>query len=114
MKEFIDAFKHYADFSGRATRREFWMFILFYSIINLIISLIDPTVLYGIFWIVTIIPSFSITVRRLRDAGFNVWWVLLSLIPVLGVIILVFMCIKPSVGVVDSSQSSESTNTTSF
>lgn len=100
MKEFIEGMRRYADFTGTSTRREFWMFVLVYFIADVIISLIDSTVLLTIFWIVTIVPSVAITVRRLRDAGFSPWWAFIGLIPLIGLIVLIVMCAQKSVATV--------------
>jgi len=90
---YLKALKQYANFKGRASRKEFWMFILFQSafvalayIINYrIFDLGDSPVwqfytLYGISWLLliyifgTIIPTAAITVRRLHDAGRSGIW----------------------------------------
>lgn len=97
MKEFLDAFKRYADFEGRSTRKEFWMFVLVYLIISVALNILHLGMVHGLFILVSLIPGISVTVRRLRDASFNVWWILLSLIPFVGGIILAIMCIKPTV-----------------
>ena len=74
-------FKKYATFSGRATRSEFWYFVLFYIIINTIapimdIFLFDTT--YGMFfwivYIVTLLPYIAVWVRRLHDINRSGWW----------------------------------------
>jgi len=41
MEYFVDAFKKYADFSGRATRTQYWMFILIFTIIYIVLAVID-------------------------------------------------------------------------
>jgi uncharacterized membrane protein YhaH (DUF805 family) len=97
MEYFIDAFKKYADFSGRSSRKEYWMFVLIYLIIYIALAVIDA-VLSG-FWLTTIfslillIPSISITTRRLHDTGRTGWWQLIYFIPLIGLIVmLVFLC----------------------
>lgn len=96
MSYFIEAYKRAFDFSGRSRRKEYWMFVLFYAIALIILTILDR-VLFGdseiavlslIFTLVSAIPSISITVRRLHDIGKSGWWILLSLIPFVGGIIL--------------------------
>ena len=93
MEYFLDAIKKYADFSGRATRKEYWMFVLFYMIIFLLLSVVDGLlgtfVLGGIFSLAVLVPSVSIAARRLHDIGRTGWWQLITLIPVIGIIILI-------------------------
>jgi len=87
MKYYILAFKQAFNFKGRANRPEFWYFTLFSTIISFIFSLIDTQVLGtsmsetgligGIYTLISIIPSFSVTIRRLHDvnkSGWNLLW----------------------------------------
>lgn len=92
-------FSHYADFSGRARRKEFWYFFLFLCIGNAIASVIDMAfgfkdipVFQSIFSIATFVPNLAVTIRRLHDTNRSGWWFLINLIPLVGFIIfLVFM-----------------------
>ena len=81
------AFSHYADFSGRARRSEYWGFAFFVTIISLI-----PVVGY-IGSLVTLIPMLAVGARRLHDIGKSGWFLLLLLVPFVGgIILLVFFC----------------------
>ena len=90
MNYFLDAFKKFADFSGRARRPEYWFFVLFIYIITFVLYGIDYLVLnagesgYGIFsslfGLVTLVPSISVAVRRLHDTGRSGLWYLIALI----------------------------------
>lgn len=82
-------FKNYANFEGRASKSEYWWAFLF----NLIISFLP---LYLISLIAFIVPSVSITVRRLHDIGKSGRWCLIGLIPIVGTIILIMWLIKDS------------------
>lgn len=84
MKEYIKAFKEYATFKGRATRREYWMFFL----VNMIIAVVMgfcigffrlPPVLVNIYQLVILIPSIALAARRLHDIDHSGWWMLLPL-----------------------------------
>jgi len=93
MEHFIDAYKHYADFSGRANREKYWMFYLFYMLAYIILAIMDEIagtggVLSGIFTLGSLIPSIAIAARRLHDINRSGWWQLLILIPIVGAIVL--------------------------
>jgi uncharacterized membrane protein YhaH (DUF805 family) len=84
-------FAKYADFTGRATRSEFWWFILFIVIASLATSMIS-SILSGLFSLGTLHPSVAAATRRLHDTGRSGWWQLVVLVPIIGlVVILVFL-----------------------
>ena len=95
MNWYLTVLKKYAVFSGRARRKEYWMFVLF-NIIFFIVAIILDNVLgtaiedvgYGLFYILyalaVIIPSLAVAVRRLHDIGKSGWWIFISLIPIIG------------------------------
>ena len=92
-------FSNYFTFSGRATRAENWWFVLFTVIGRLVLGVIGgfaglPGVLDGVFWIVTLIPSLAVGVRRLHDINRTGWWLLLWPVPVIGWIVLIVWAIK--------------------
>lgn len=97
QKYFIDPIKNqYTDFKGRATRKEYWMFELIYILFFVVIWIAEtlaglPAIFTTAFWLLTIIPALAFELRRFRDAGFNPWWVLLYLIPILGWVIVIIM-----------------------
>jgi len=101
-KYFINPIKNqYADFAGRATRTQYWMFELIYVMTFIILMIVEslirlPMVLTGILWLATIIPALAFEFRRFRDAGFSPWWILLYFIPVLGWIAIIIMHCQPS------------------
>ena len=110
MRYFIEAVRDkYFTFTGRATREEFWFFILFSflvpALVWLVLFLITfifgfdtttlPVISYDIINMVIIIPSLSIAVRRLHDINRTGWWLFLLLLPVIGWIwLFIFYCQK--------------------
>jgi len=100
MKYFLDALSKYADFTGRARRAEFWMFTLIYLVLSIGISLLDVMLGTGflaiLFALAMLVPTISITARRLHDTGRSGWWQLLSLIPLIGGIILIIFLVLDS------------------
>jgi hypothetical protein len=100
MKYFLYCLQHYADFTGRARRSEYWYFVLFNFIVSILIGLSlgviagllnVPALVYLVhLWSLAVfIPSLAVSVRRLHDIGRSGWWLLLSLIPLVGAIILI-------------------------
>ena len=100
MEYFIGALKRYADFTGRAKRQEYWMFILFYLIFYLMLSVIDAVigtpVLSSLYSLALFIPSISIAARRLHDTSRSGWWQLIALIPLIGAIVLIVFLVQDS------------------
>ena len=112
MKWFIKAFRQYADFSGRASRQEFWMFVLFNLLLAMAWAFVAGllTGLFGgsfdqesrlmfmykliaIYYAVTTVPAMAVGVRRLHDTGRSGWWMLIGLVPLVGSIwLIVLMC----------------------
>jgi uncharacterized membrane protein YhaH (DUF805 family) len=85
-------FSNYVNFSGRACRSEYWYWILFIIIADIVAAIIDRALdmqlVTGLFGLVTIIPNIAIAIRRLHDLDRTGWWILLGFIPLIGWIIL--------------------------
>jgi len=111
MNCYLKVLRHYADFSGRARRKEFWYFALFNIITAIVAMVIDiiagweltvnsNSVLpnygpcYLTYVVATLLPGFAVVVRRLHDLGKNGWWILISLIPFVGGIWLIVLSCK--------------------
>jgi uncharacterized membrane protein YhaH (DUF805 family) len=95
---FTDAIKKSGDFKGRATRKEFWIFSLIYTVIYVLFGVLDAffgtVAIQFIFALVMSVPCISVTTRRLHDTGRSGWWQLLfilPLIPVVGLFALVLL-----------------------
>ena len=107
MSWFVEALKKYAVFSGRSRRMEYWYFILFAAIISIVLNIIDGLIgaydrtagvglLSSIFSLAILIPSIAVTVRRLHDTDRSGWWVLISLVPLIGWIVLLVFTVQES------------------
>ncbi|MGA8211677.1 MAG: DUF805 domain-containing protein [Nocardioidaceae bacterium] len=84
-------FRQYAGFSGRARRSEFWYFALFLLLLNIVMTLLDPTAndsLVSLVGLLLLVPTIAVTVRRLHDTNRTGWWVLVGLVPLAGFIVL--------------------------
>jgi uncharacterized membrane protein YhaH (DUF805 family) len=97
MSWFIEALKKYAVFSGRARRKEYWMYTLFVVIIYAVLLGIGLALktpyLAIIFYVAILLPSLAVTVRRLHDTGRSGWFVFIGIIPLIGGIwMLVLLC----------------------
>ena len=112
MQWFTAVLKKYATFSGRARRREYWFFTLFYILIYIALILVDTVtgslsgggigLLSGLFALGMLIPSLAVTFRRLHDTNRSGWWILISLIPLIGaIVLLVFMVMDSQPGTND-------------
>ncbi|WP_329255411.1 DUF805 domain-containing protein [Streptomyces sp. NBC_01478] len=106
MSYFIEALKKYAVFSGRARRKEYWMYALFAGIIYVVLAILAVATkqaalfaLLGIFYVGILLPSLAVTVRRLHDTGRSGGWFFISFVPLVGaIILLVFVCTDSAPG----------------
>lgn len=109
MDWYVMALKKYAVFNGRARRKEYWYFVLFYFIFAyafVITALAIGTVvsgagegvriLVGLYGLAMFVPSLAVSVRRLHDIDRSGWWLLLQLIPLVGSIVLLVWAAQDS------------------
>jgi len=115
MSWYVEVFKKYAVFSGRARRREYWYFSLFNFLALVLLELLvvgteptsgvatGPSLLLAYlvvgYILASIIPSIAVNVRRLHDIGKSGWFILIGIIPLVGPItLLVFHCMDSEPG----------------
>ncbi|WP_042460069.1 DUF805 domain-containing protein [Neobacillus dielmonensis] len=99
MEWYLKVVKNYTGFSGRARRKEYWMFTLFNLLFAVVIGIIEgvfdlPQFLSALYTLAVLLPSIGVGIRRLHDSGKSGWWLLISLIPFVGsIVLLVFFCL---------------------
>ena len=105
MQWYLAVLKNYVGFSGRARRKEYWMFTLINAIVGAIINVIQLILglefpfLSLIYLAATIIPVIALCVRRLHDTDRSGAWALLYLVPIIGWLVLfVFACLEGNSG----------------
>ena len=107
MEWFLKALRQYSDFEGRARRKEYWMYTLFYLIfalgaivLDFILGSASDDFGYGLFYVLYVlamlIPTLAVSVRRLHDVGKSGWMVLVGLIPIIGTIWLLVLFVSDS------------------
>ncbi len=118
MEAMFMPFRRYADFSGRARRKEFWGYVLFIWVAIFALMYLDAVLGLGgsatgyaeggsvgfnmkggllslLFGVATLVPSVAVSVRRLHDVGKSGWFLLAWLIPLLGWFYLLFQYLQP-------------------
>jgi uncharacterized membrane protein YhaH (DUF805 family) len=107
MNWYLAVLKNYAGFSGRARRKEYWMFTLFNIIFAIVAMILDNVLgiamaeigygpLYGLYTLAVFIPGLAVSVRRLHDVGKSGWMILIVLIPIIGAIWLIVLLVTDS------------------
>ena len=101
---FVEYLKNnYKEFGGRISRRQYWMFALFSSLVSIVIGLIAGiipilSIVSLLYALALIVPSVGLGIRRLHDIGLSGWFFLIALIPYIGGIALVMLfCIPGNV-----------------
>lgn len=110
MNWYLKVLRQYADFTGRARRKEYWMFVLINMIISIALIFVDMLVgtlnkelglglTSGLYTLAILIPSIAVAVRRLHDTDRSGWWMLIVLVPFLGaIVLLVFLVMDGTPG----------------
>lgn len=109
MNWYLDVLKQYAVFTGRARRKEYWMFFLFNLIAAVVLGIIDGVLglslsqgmglLGSLYALAVLLPSIGVTIRRLHDTNRSGWWCLIAFVPLIGgIVLLVFMLLDSTPG----------------
>ena len=89
-------FTKYVGFEGRATRSEYWWWVLFIVLVSIALCALKLQMLSGVFSLGVLLPSLAVGARRLHDIGKSGWWLLVWLIPLVGWLVLLFFAVQPS------------------
>lgn len=103
MEWYVKVLQHYATFTGRARRREYWWFTLVNLGVVVVLSLVDAALdtgaLTGLYSLAVLVPALAVSVRRLHDTGRSGLWLLISLVPLVGgIVLLVFLLLDGEPG----------------
>lgn len=110
MKWYLKALSSYADFNGRARRKEFWMFFFCNLLMLILMICIDYSanlihwpsgfgILTMMYMLITFLPSLAVQVRRLHDVGKSGWMLFIPIIPIIGSIwLIVLLCTDSEAG----------------
>jgi uncharacterized membrane protein YhaH (DUF805 family) len=109
MDWYLLAWKRAGDFYGRSRRKEYWMFTLFHFLVSFglllfalalreFVSGTIPIAFYSVYSLLALIPSTTCAVRRLHDTGKSGWWLLISAVPFVGLILIVFLVLEGDSG----------------
>ena len=102
---FMTQLNPYFNFDGRLGRRDFWMFVLINFVISLLITLVFSSILRlgwvasslsGIYSLAILIPGLGVSIRRLHDVGKSGMWILIGLIPLIGLLVLLYFYLQDS------------------
>ncbi|GJM63609.1 DUF805 domain-containing protein [Persicobacter diffluens] len=97
MEWYLKVLKQYFDFSGRARRKEFWMFALINSAVLILLGAFSAAsevlggALYALYALGVFIPNLAVTVRRLHDVNKSGWWYFVIIVPLVGVFWLIYL-----------------------
>ena len=103
MEAVKSVYSRYVDFQGRSARSEFWWFQLFFIIVYLVSFAITMAIpFFGIvilvFYLGSLLPMLAVSIRRLHDLDKSGWFILIGMIPVVGLILLYWYCLKGTDG----------------
>jgi uncharacterized membrane protein YhaH (DUF805 family) len=105
MNWYVEVLKKYAVFSGRARRKEYWTFTLINVLISIVLTIIEMVAglthggfgpLTSLYSLAVLIPGLAVSIRRLHDTNRSGWWLLIPLVPLIGIIALLVFLVSDS------------------
>ena len=103
MHWYLEVLRKYAVFHGRASRQEYWYFFLFNILFSIGLGVVDGVtgssrvgigLLGGLYSLAMFVPGVAVSIRRLHDTGRSGWWLLIGLVPLVGVIVLFIFTVQ--------------------
>lgn len=99
MHWYFEVLQKYTLFTGRARRSEFWYFVLISALIAFVLGILDAVIrrftgfgpLGTIYGLAILVPGIAVSIRRLHDTDRSGWWLLLGLVPLVGLVLIVFL-----------------------
>ncbi|MEG3110203.1 DUF805 domain-containing protein [Pantoea sp. T14] len=109
MNEYLSALKQYGVIQGRCRRKTYWLFVLVNILVSVVLTVLDTVLGFNIwldegllstlYSLAILIPSITVSIRRLHDLDRSGWWLLLILLPFIGtLLLLIYFCFKGSEG----------------
>jgi uncharacterized membrane protein YhaH (DUF805 family) len=111
MEWYLMVWRKYAEFNGRARRKEYWMFSLINCLVAFVLGIVAGVMftatnsaslgavvfgLLGLYSLAVLVPSLAVAVRRLHDIGMSGWLLLIGLIPGIGGLVLLVLTLLDS------------------
>ena len=99
MRWYLEVLKKYTLFTGRARRSEYWYFVLVNLVIALVLAMVDGLIRkmlgmspFGMLYsLAVLVPGIAVSIRRLHDTDRSGWWLLLALVPLVGLVLIWFL-----------------------
>lgn len=107
MTSYFLAMRNFLNFSGRTSRRDYWLFVLIMVLVMLLAAILEAglsendegtLVLTSVVWLVHLVPALAAGVRRLHDSDKSGFWILVGFIPFGSLILLVLFCFPSTAG----------------
>lgn len=107
MNWYFHCLTKFAEFKGRAQRKEYWYFVLISIVIFVALNIVDHSIgtvvsksgiglFSGFYSVVVFIPNIAVSIRRLHDTNRTGWWILVNFIPLIGLLILLVFFVLDS------------------
>jgi uncharacterized membrane protein YhaH (DUF805 family) len=94
LQAVISCLQKYIGFGGRASRAEYWWYMLFYIVLSIVAQLINDK-LASVVYFSLMLPTVAVGMRRLHDIGKSGWYMLIWLVAVIGWVIMIYWAVQP-------------------